>query len=50
MYKVPISAISPNYSLELRDIQDFVAEMGPFNGQYAAKYPQNWMQEFERHI
>jgi hypothetical protein len=50
MYKVPISAISPNYSLELRDIQDFVAELGPFNGQYAARYPQNWIQEFQKHI
>jgi hypothetical protein len=50
MHKVPIFAISPGYSLELRDIQDFVAELGPFNGQYAAKYPKNWMQEFEKHI
>jgi hypothetical protein len=50
MYKVPVSAISPNYSLELRDIQDFVAELGPFNGQYAIKYPRNWVQEFLKHI
>lgn len=50
MYKVPIAAISPNYSLELRDIQDFVAELGPFNGQYAARYPKNWFQEFQKHI
>jgi len=50
MYKVPISAISPNYSLELRDIQDFVAELGPFNGHYAIKYPRNWVQEFLKHI
>lgn len=50
MYKVPISAISPNYSLELRDIQDFVAELGPFNGHYAIKYPPNWVHEFLKHI
>ena len=50
MYKVPVSAVSPNFSLELRDIQDFVAELGPFNGQYAIKYPRNWVQEFLKHI
>jgi hypothetical protein len=50
MYKVPISAISPNFSLELRDVQDFVAELGPFNGQYAIKFPRNWVQEFQKHI
>ncbi|GDX24565.1 hypothetical protein LBMAG10_12300 [Actinomycetes bacterium] len=50
MYKLPIAAISPNFSLELRDIRDFVAEFGPYNGQYVARYPTNWMSEFEKHI
>jgi len=50
MYKVPIAAISPSFSLELRDIQDFIAELGPYNGQYAAKFPKDWIAKFTEHL
>ena len=50
MYKVPITAVSPCFSLELRDIHDFIAELGPYNGQYAAKFPKDWIVKFTEHL
>ena len=50
MYRAPVAAINPCFPIELRDIQDFLAELGPYNGQYVARFPSNWMDEFSKHL
>jgi hypothetical protein len=50
MSKFPVSAVCPSFCNELRDVQDFVSEFGPYNGHYVARFPQNWIQEFSDHV
>ena len=50
MSKFPVSAVCPTFCNELRDIQDFISEFGPYNGHYVARFPQNWLQDFSTHL
>lgn len=51
MIKQPDAIISPEFFIELRDLQDFIAEFGPFNGRYAADYPsKEWLTKCLAHV
>lgn len=41
-----VDAVSPQFYESLRDISDFLAEFGPYNGRYVANYPANWESQF----
>jgi len=44
------SAVSPQFFIESRDIDDFVSEFGPYSGRYVVRHPQGWMKAFLNHL
>ena len=42
--------VHPEFSLEARDIWDFLMEFGPANGRYVPHVPSNWLSDFENHM
>ncbi len=41
--------VNPQFALELRDVEDFLAEFGPFNGRYVPRYPSDWASRLKDH-
>ena len=41
-----IDAVSPQFYESYKDISDFLADFGPYNGRYVANYPVNWEKQF----
>jgi hypothetical protein len=46
----PTVLVDPRFAIEWRDIEDFLAEFGPFNGRYVPRYPNDWILQIKRHI
>ncbi len=42
--------VDPLFALEARDIDDFLAEFGPFNGRYVPRYPSDWAARLRAHL
>jgi hypothetical protein len=42
--------VNPKFAIEKRDIDDFLAEFGPFNGRYVPGYPKNWLEALKDQI
>lgn len=50
MSRVDLSAVSPEFCIEGRDVSDFVTEFGPFAGRYVSRLPRDWIKEFHAHV
>jgi hypothetical protein len=46
----PTVIVDPRFAIEWREIEDFLAEFGPFNGRYVPRYPNDWILQIKRHI
>ena len=42
--------IDPRFALEIRDLEDFLAEFGPFNGRYVPRFPTDWPKRLREHL
>lgn len=42
--------IDPCFAIELRDVEDFLNEFGPYNGRYVPRYPNNWAHQLQTHL
>ena len=45
-----ISAVSPRFCFDHRDLLDLIAEFGPYMGRYIANCPANWKRELLDHL
>jgi hypothetical protein len=46
----PQVLVDPHFALEARDVGDFLAEFGPFNGRYVPRYPSDWSARLRAHL
>lgn len=42
--------IDPAFAIELRDVDDFLNEFGPYNGRYIPSYPNDWAKRLRAHV
>jgi hypothetical protein len=42
--------VDPHFAIEPRDIVDFLAEFGPFNGRYVPRFPSDWPARLRQHV
>jgi len=42
--------VDPHFAIESRDVVDFLAEFGPFNGRYVPRFPADWSARLRQHV